>query len=155
MGATVDSSQIPLSTSLWWETVFHKQVQCETPTGSQVLMKNLLQHGLLSTGSRVEGMHEPDAAQAFHRVTCPSGTSTCFCVEFSMDCRWISTPSWTSIGCRGTAALPGSASCAAEEYQLWWLLLLHWSGCLQSYFSHIFPTFSSSCCCADFSFFLP
>lgn len=32
MGATVDSSQIPLSTSLWWETVFHKQVQCETPT---------------------------------------------------------------------------------------------------------------------------
>lgn len=44
--------------------------------------------------------------------------STCSDVGSSTGCRWISAPSGTPMGCRGTAASPWSASRAAGESQL-------------------------------------
>jgi len=73
-----------------------------------------------------------------------SGTG-CSSVESSIGCRWISTPPWTSKGCRGTACLimvfiTGSREISALVPGAAHLLplLLQWPWCPQSYFSHIF-----------------
>jgi len=39
----------------------------------------------------------------------PLGISTCSTLGSSMDCRWISAPPWTSMGCRGTVCLNRTA----------------------------------------------
>jgi len=77
--------------------------QLGSPTGSQVLPANLLQHGLLA-------LHESTGPS---RLQCglsmgsqpPLDAPTYAGVGFSTGCGWICAPAWTSMGCRGTAYL--------------------------------------------------
>lgn len=81
----------------------------------------------------------------------------------SKGCRWISAPTWTSMGSRGTAASPWSSPWAAEESLLWCLghpplhppVLLHWPGCLQDGSSHVFSLLISltAVCFCTITFF--
>lgn len=71
----------------------------------------------------------PVPGQAAMRSQPPLGIH--LCVGSFRGCRWISSPPWTAVGCKGTAASPWSSRQTAEESLLCYLehlllLLLHW-----------------------------
>ncbi|KAK4813314.1 hypothetical protein QYF61_023989 [Mycteria americana] len=77
-------------------------LQRGSPTGSQVLPENLLQHGFLSP--RVHrSCQEPVPVRASHgRSQPPSGIHLLWRGVLH-GLQWRSAPPWTSMGCRGTA----------------------------------------------------
>jgi len=106
--------------SLSWETVLHKLLQRESFPWGAVLQEQAAPAWVpctvtspaskpapawapLSTGPQV-------LAGACSTTGFPQGYSllrapTCSGVGFSMGCRWISAPPWTSMGCRWTICL--------------------------------------------------
>jgi len=99
----------------------NRLLQRGSPMGSQALTANLLQCGLLSSWAH-RSCQEPAPVRAplfmgpqvLPGACSSTGSSqghsflqasTCSSVGSSMGCRWRSAPSWTSMGCRGTACL--------------------------------------------------
>ena len=91
----------------------NRLLPCGSPTGSQVLPANLLQHGLLS----LHGSTGPARSLLQHGL--PTGSQSLLGIQLlqsgvlSMGYRWIPAPPWTSMGWRGTACLTvvGSMGC--------------------------------------------
>jgi len=74
----------------------------------------------------------------------PSGASTCSSLEFSMDCRSVSFPPWTSMDCKGTACLTMvfTTGCRGISAPVSGTALLPYS-------------LSSLCCCCSTVLFFP
>lgn len=91
----------------------------------RVLAGNLLQPGLLSAGLQLPAM----GSQL-------PWVPTCSRVGLSMGCRWISAPTWSCTGCRGTAASPSQLhSCSSFSTDL--------GACIAIPLTHLAPLLST------------
>lgn len=116
------------------ETAFHEYLKFECFLWS-IVLNEWLWDGVKSCKNRVLQCGSPTASQilpgAFSSVDSPQDhsllwASICFWVGCCTDCRKISDPLWTFMGCSRTAASPWSGLQGLPNLEHLLPLLLHW-----------------------------